>query len=53
MPHRIITTKSSITGEDLYIMVHSYCIPSRIREIMSRHAPNMQDLTSVMVFLGK
>ena len=50
---KIITMKSSRTGEDPYIIVNSAHIPSRIREIQRRHDLSMQALPSLMEFLGK
>ena len=49
----IIAMKISRTGEDPSIMVNSTLRPSRRREIQRRHAPSMQSLTSLMVFLEK
>ena len=44
---------SSRTDENLSIMVNSDCRPSRRRKIQRRHAPSIQDLQSLMTFLGK
>ena len=44
--------KSSINGKDLSIMVNSAHIPSGRQERHCRHAPSMQDLPSLMQFLG-
>ena len=45
--------KNSITGEDLLTMVNYSSRISRRRERQMRHALNMQDLSSLMGFLGK
>ena len=45
--------KSSRTGEDLYIMVNSVNRPLKRREIHRIYALSMQDLPSLMSFLGK
>ena len=49
----ISTIKSSKTGKGLSIMVDSDSRPSRRRERQRRHAPIIQYLPSLMVFLGK
>ena len=51
-PQKISIMNSSITGEDLYIMVNSSHGPSRRRERQRRHALSMQALTSLMTLLG-
>ena len=53
MSQKIVKMISSRTDEDLSIMVNSTLRTSRRRETQSRYKPNMQDLTSLMEFLGK
>ena len=45
--------KSSRTEEDLYIMVNSVHRPLKRRERQRRNVLSMQDLPSLMAFLGK
>ena len=50
---KINMMNNSITGEELYIMINSVHIPSRIKQGHRRHASSIQDLTILMVFLEK
>ena len=52
LSQKIIIMKSSITGEELYIMVNSSQRPSMRRERQSRNAISMKYLRILMVFLG-